>query len=428
MMQELYERQRREELLQQEAYRQAEQEAAYLAQQQQQEALRRLAQQEAAKQAQMEAMRQQQAYASAAQQQQQYAPAQYYQQEEEYQAPQQQQEKAKPRRSAAASASLDDATALAEKGTLLMSKGSYGDSLVVYDKCLAIQLQHLGDRHPIVAHTVDLMGVALLRLGNAEEALETFEKAVYIVEQIYGAGNHPDWAMTVFHAGQAYELEAFNYDREKKDANQVMEHLTDKAYELYEKALEVFQARIEANEPDLDVANVVHAMGNVHLMRGEHMEAMRKFKYALEVKIKLLGEEDASVAWTKCNVANTFAGLYKLDEAIKWYKEALDLVTKVYGSDHPEVGTVHWNLALAYHAKGEVEAQKRSLSWRNRWPFKFFGQHTKKRLIHEGDDFEKMDQHLHHAFDVFVKRFGEEHVMTNRATMAIMAMRELVRD
>jgi hypothetical protein len=32
-----------------------------------------------------------------------------------------------------------------------------------------------------------------------------------------------------------------------------------------------------------------------------------------------------------------------------------------------KVGTVHWNLALAYHAKGEVEAQKRSLSWRNRW-------------------------------------------------------------
>ena len=26
------------------------------------------------------------------------------------------------------------------------------------------------------------------------------------------------------------------------------------------------------------------------------------------------GEEDASVAWTKSNIANTFAGLYKLDE------------------------------------------------------------------------------------------------------------------
>ena len=37
-------------------------------------------------------------------------------------------------------------------------------------------------------------------------------------------------------------------------------------------------------------------------------------------------------------------------------------------------------------------------------------------------------QHLHHAFDVFVKRFGEDHVMTSRATAAIMAMRELVRD
>ncbi len=30
---------------------------------------------------------------------------------------------------------------MAEKGTMLMSQGNYGDSLVVYDKCLAIQLQ-----------------------------------------------------------------------------------------------------------------------------------------------------------------------------------------------------------------------------------------------------------------------------------------------
>ena len=49
-------------------------------------------------------------------------------------------------------------------------------------QCLAIQLKHLGDLHPIVAHTVDLMGVALLRVGAAEEALETFEKAAYIYE------------------------------------------------------------------------------------------------------------------------------------------------------------------------------------------------------------------------------------------------------
>ena len=33
---------------------------------------------------------------------------------------------------------------------------------------------------------VDLMGVALLRLGNGQEALETFEKAVYIYEQSSG--------------------------------------------------------------------------------------------------------------------------------------------------------------------------------------------------------------------------------------------------
>jgi len=33
-----------------------------------------------------------------------------------------------------------------------------------------------------------------------------------------------------------------------------------------------------------------------------------------------------------------------------------------------------------------------------------------KRVAHEGEDFEKMSQHLHHAFDVFMKRLGEDHV------------------
>mmetsp|Transcript_6878 Transcript_6878/g.21496 ORF Transcript_6878/g.21496 Transcript_6878/m.21496 type:complete len:312 (-) Transcript_6878:595-1530(-) len=152
---------------------------------------------------------------------------------------QQQQQNAGKRRSASATASLDEATAHAEKGTVLMSKGSYAQALQTYDKCLSIQLQHLGDRHPIVAHTVDLMGVALLRLGHAEEALETFEKAVHVFEQADladdGLLNKPEWALAVMHAGQAYELEAFNQDPEAKDARQSTEALLDKAMELYHK-------------------------------------------------------------------------------------------------------------------------------------------------------------------------------------------------
>ena len=69
-------------------------------------------------------------------------------------------------------ATLDEATTLAEQGTILMSRGNYADALVIYDRCLSIQLAHLGDMHPMVSHTVDLMGVALLRIGNAGEAME----------------------------------------------------------------------------------------------------------------------------------------------------------------------------------------------------------------------------------------------------------------
>eukprot|EP00802_Teleaulax_amphioxeia_P008353 Tamp_08361.p1 GENE.Tamp_08361~~Tamp_08361.p1 ORF type:complete len:316 (+),score=81.97 Tamp_08361:244-1191(+) len=315
----------------------------------------------------------------------------------------------------------------------MMSKGNYNDALVIYDKCLSIQLSHLGDLHPMVAHTVDLMGVALLRLGNGQEALETFEKAVYIYEQSSGHGT-PDWALCVMHVGQAFELLAESQRGPGDTAQDIkakqgtVDNYTERAYEMYEKALDVFQARAEANEADLDVANVVMAMGNVHNIRGEFMEALRKYKYSLEHKITLLGEEDPSVGWSKNNIGNAFKGLGKYDEALKWYTEALTTVTKHYGPEHPEVGHVHWNMGLCYQSKGEGDAQKRKVGWSTTWPLKYFTVGLQKRVAHEGEDFEKMSQHLHHAFDVFMKRLGEDHISTIRSTAAMFATRELVRD
>lgn len=48
------------------------------------------------------------------------------------------------------------------------------------------------------------------------------------------------------------------------------------------------------------------------------------------------------------------------------YKDSLETVEKAMGADHPEVGNVHWNLAMAYLTRGDVEAQKRLLSWHQR--------------------------------------------------------------
>mmetsp|Transcript_20886 Transcript_20886/g.17316 ORF Transcript_20886/g.17316 Transcript_20886/m.17316 type:complete len:279 (+) Transcript_20886:197-1033(+) len=278
-----------------------------------------------------------------------------------------------------------------------------------------------------------MMGVALLRLGNGQESLETFEKAVYIHEKSTGQGT-ADWALVVMHVGQAFELMADNTkkvtdtmaDFNKKKGE--FDNYTERAYEMFEKALDVFQAQAEANEADLDVANVMMAMGNIHNIRGEYMEALRKYKFSLEHKITLLGEEDPSVGWSKNNIGNAFKGLGKYDEALKWYNEALTTVTKHYGTEHPEVAHVHWNMGLCYQSKGEGDAYKRKSDWSNVWPLKYFSADLQNRVAHEGEDFEKMGQHLHHAFEVYMKRLGEDHISTVRATAAMFATRELVRD
>jgi hypothetical protein len=70
----------------------------------------------------------------------------------------------------------------------------------------------------------------------------------------------------------------------------------------------------------------------------------------------MAGEDDPSVAWTKNNMANSLRGLGHTQQAIELYHEALATATKHFGTDHPEVAHVHWNLALSLQSVAEEVA------------------------------------------------------------------------
>ncbi|EKX47277.1 hypothetical protein GUITHDRAFT_137468 [Guillardia theta CCMP2712] len=280
-------------------------------------------------------------------------------------------------RTVTAEAALTDAMSYQENAVQFMRKGRYAEAL-------QIQLKALGDLHPLVA-----------------QALETFEKSLAIYQHLGGAGKRVDWALTVMHVGQALELQAENIPKKVSQLqdNQI-DKLTKEALAKYNMALEVFKV-LEREDPDIDIANIMHCKGNVYNIRGQYKEALRHFKYALGDKLQILGENDPSVAWTKNNIANSLKGLGQIDEAIKWYKEALDMVAHV-----------HWNLALAYQTKGEMEAERRAAKGRRSFWFRlFFGKG--RRRAHEGSDFLKMEKHLVHAFDVFQSRLGQDHTFVS---------------
>jgi len=297
-----------------------------------------------------------------------------------------------------------------------------------YDKMLVIQLQILGDQHPIVAQTIDLMGCCFLRLGRHKDAAEALEKALDIYRILGQEGKNVDWALTKMHLGQAHELEAEQVPMMTNRIPEEVNRLTDRAFGEYQSALEVFNV-LEREEIDIDVANIMHCMGNLHNLRGEYVAALRRFKLALSDKIQILGEEDASCAWTKNNIANALRGIGKADEAIKVYIDALNTVHRIFGPDHPEVAQVHWNLALAYQEKAEQEAERRKHSWHNWGLFRLFlGRGVRARLAHEGKEFAQMEKHLRHAFEVFERRLGEDHPSTDQARDALMALEQLRRD
>lgn len=323
---------------------------------------------------------------------------------------------------------LDDAAALSEKGMFLMRDGRYTDAMKCFDAMLRIHLQILGDRHPVVAQTIDMMGCCFLRLGRHADAEEALEKSLEIYALLGQTGRSVDWAMSMMHMGQAHEAEAEMLAPIEGKIPPEVNRLTDKAFEEFQQALEVFNV-LEREDPDIDIANIMHCMGNLHNIRHEYVAALRRFKLALADKITILGEESVSVAVTKNNIANALQGMNKIDEAIDVYKEALHTMHRILGPDHPEVAQVHWNLALAYHEKGVQNASKRANSWAGHWLFRLFlGKRGVRRLAHEGSDFQKMDKHVRHAFGIFESVLGEDHYSTQLASQALLALEELKKD
>ncbi|WP_048314625.1 CHAT domain-containing protein, partial [Crocosphaera watsonii] len=78
-------------------------------------------------------------------------------------------------------------------------------------------------------------------------------------------------------------------------------------------------------------------------------------KDALALIKKLLGDEHPDVATSFNNLAGLYRSQGRYTEAEPLYKDALALRKKLLGDEHPDVATSFNNLALLYYSQGKVE-------------------------------------------------------------------------
>lgn len=122
------------------------------------------------------------------------------------------------------------------------------------------------------------------------------------------------------------------------------------ALKEYEKALEV--ANHDAHEDMLVSAPTSLGIGNVYFGKNQYEEAFHHFQSALETNIRILGKDHPYVANSYLSLGNLYRNKSSYNLATEYYNRALEINTKAFGEKHPDVATTYVGIADIYKNKG----------------------------------------------------------------------------
>jgi tetratricopeptide (TPR) repeat protein len=131
----------------------------------------------------------------------------------------------------------------------------------------------------------------------------------------------------------------------------------DIAEEFYAKALTA--AEKLRNEGTL--ADVLDGLGYVQRLRGKYVEAAKTLDRCLELKRRLLKEDDGSLATSINNLAIVLRKQGKYERAEELYNNALAIRLKIFGSTHADVAQSYNSLGCLYQDQGKFEIAEKNL-------------------------------------------------------------------
>ena len=187
-----------------------------------------------------------------------------------------------------------------------------------------------------LAHDLSEDGRSHLNQGRAEEALPLLVRALEIREARL-APDDPDLGLGLYLVGAAYE--------------RLRRH--DEALPLLVRALEIQEAVLPSN--DLDLARTLSWLGSTYVSLGRHNEALPLYERTLEIRDARLAPDHPDVAFSQAQLAWTYSNLGRHEEAAPLYEQALAIRELVLGSEHSDVAWTLYSLAWTYSNLGRHE-------------------------------------------------------------------------
>ena len=161
--------------------------------------------------------------------------------------------------------------------------------------------------------------------------------------------------------------------------------LTNERISFHQNAVQQSNEREENNggsqeQHEEALAQNYWHQGNIHYQRGNYTEAFTSFTRALDVRLKLFGEEHPRTAKSYHSVGFTQYSLGNYTAALDSDTRALEIRIKLFGEDHSETADSYHEVGAARHSLGNytaaLESHKRALEIR----VKLFGEEILRPL------------------------------------------------
>lgn len=261
---------------------------------------------------------------------------------------------------------LDVVTANGNLGKLYFDRGKYAEAEEEYQRALRIRKEKLGEKHPLVASSLNSLAALYSERDQLAEAEDRYQQALAIRQEADGNQPSPQMADILSNLGSLYNKKGDYREAESRyrealeirertfapDHPAVARSLNNLAAVLGSKAeAERAAQRDSTNKPD----------AQKHLQRALAMEAdaETRLQHALQIQETKLNPDHPEVSITLFRLANLYSRQRRYSEAERAYERALSINRKNFGEGHPYAGRILNELANLYRDQG-LEKQAES--------------------------------------------------------------------
>ncbi|HVK64205.1 MAG TPA: CHAT domain-containing tetratricopeptide repeat protein [Polyangium sp.] len=221
-------------------------------------------------------------------------------------------------------AAMFDDEAVEKDVEAFYAAGKYGEALAAAQKLVALREQKYGKEHAKTGSALSDLGGMYLATGDYPKAESLLRRAVEILEASKG-----------FDDLLATALSNLGTMLKKKGDSKGAEKLYERAVALEEKG---------GAPRESALGTVLANLAGLYMATGRLPQAEKVFLRAVAIHEKAGPER--SLLTDLGSLGALYRGMGRYDKAAAQYNRALPLAARVHGTNHPDVGRLHHNIAV----------------------------------------------------------------------------------